>query len=180
MVILKRLYSNTGLFDEVRFHKGINIIQGVYHKSEKDRGGLNGIGKSTLIRLIDFALLSNISENTHFNVHEYDFLKLHSVTLEFEAEGISYFIERNFDNPKNPLFGTESSFLKSYDEVYLRTILGNIFFEKNNEELFKKTWYRDLIRFFIKDDLNYNVRKNPLNFFGQHKPKYVIDYYNLY
>ena len=180
MVILKRLYSDTGLFEEVIFHKGINIIRGVYHRSERDRGGLNGIGKSTLIRLIDFALLSNVSENKHFDVNEYDFLKTHSVTLEFETDEKSYFVERKFDDPKNPLFGTESSFLTSYNEVDLRTTLGNIFFEKCNEKLFEKSWFRDLIKFFIKDDLNYNYRKDPLKFFGQHKPKYAIDYYNLY
>lgn len=181
MVILKRLYSNTGLFEEVRFHKGINIIQGVYKRSsERDRGGLNGIGKSTLIRLIDFALLSNVSENKHFDVNEYDFLKTHSVTLEFEFEGKSYIVERKFDNPTNPLFGTESSFLKSYNEADLRIALGNIFFEKCSEQLFEKSWFRDLIKFFIKDDLNYNSRTDPLKFFGQHKPKYEIDYYNLY
>ena len=63
MVMLKQLYSETELFDKlfdkVTFRQGINIIQGVYTISDKERSGLNGIGKSTLVRLIDFALVSD-------------------------------------------------------------------------------------------------------------------------
>lgn len=37
MITLKRLYSDTGLFDQVEFHPGINIIQGVYTRSEEEK-----------------------------------------------------------------------------------------------------------------------------------------------
>ena len=52
MVILKKIYSETGLFDGVEFKSGINIIQGIYTKRDNESKDLNGIGKSTLIRLI--------------------------------------------------------------------------------------------------------------------------------
>ncbi|MDP3065904.1 MAG: hypothetical protein Q8N08_04120, partial [Methanobacteriaceae archaeon] len=182
MVILKKIYSNTNLFDEIKFQMGINIIQGVIDRSKREHRGLNGIGKSTLVRLIDFALISDTSKDSYFDVQDYDFLKHHSVTLEFEAEGKSYCINRKFDDPRNPMFGMDSSSLKTYNEEDLKTILGDIFFGKEScqEESLKKTWFRDLINFFIKDDLNHNDRKDPLNFFTHHKTKHVIDYYNLY
>jgi len=182
MLLLKKIYSITNLFDEIIFKPGINIVKGVYDRSKREHRGLNGIGKSTLVRLIDFALISDTSKDSYFDVQEYDFLKPHSVTLEFEAEGKSYCINRKFDDPKNPMFGTDSSSLKTYSDEDLKTLLGDIFFGKEScqEESLKKTWFRDLINFFIKDDLNHNVRKDPLNFFSHHKTKHVIDYYNLY
>ena len=100
MVMLKQLYSETELFDKlfdkVTFRQGINIIQGVYTRSDKEISGLNGIGKSTLVRLIDFALVSDSTRNHDFDIKRYNFLKRHSVVLEFEVEGISYFIKRAF------------------------------------------------------------------------------------
>lgn len=182
MVILKKIYSNTNLFKEIKFQMGINIIQGVIDRSKREHRGLNGIGKSTLVRLIDFALISDTSKDSYFDVQDYDFLKHHSVTLEFEAEGKSYCINRKFDDPRNPMFGMDSSSLKTYNEEDLKTILSDIFFGKEScqEESLKKTWFRDLINFFIKDDLNHNDRKDPLNIFSHHKTKHVIDYYNLY
>ena len=182
MVILKRIYSNTDLFNEIKFKPGINIIEGVIDRSKSEHRGLNGIGKSTLIRLIDFALISDTSTDSYFDVQDYDFLKSHSVTLEFEAEGTSYYINRKFDDPTNPMFGMDSSSLKIYPENELKTILGDIFFgtESCQEDSLKKTWFRDLINFFIKDDLNHNDRKDPLNFFSQHKTLHVMHYYNLY
>jgi len=182
MVILKRIYSNTNLFSEIKFKPGINIIEGVIDRSKSKHRGLNGIGKSTLVRLIDFALISDTSKGSYFDVRDYDFLKPHSVTLEFEAEGMSYYINRKFDNPTNPMFGMDRSSLKTCTENELKTILGDIFFGKEScqEDSLKKTWFRDLINFFIKDDLSNNDRKDPLNFFSHHKTIHVIDYYNLY
>lgn len=96
MVTLKKIYSNTNLFNEIKFKPGINIVKGVYDRSKREHRGLNGIGKSTLVRLIDFALISDTSKDSYFDVQDYDFLKSHSVTLEFEAEGKSYYINRKF------------------------------------------------------------------------------------
>ena len=59
--MLIRLYSDTNLFKTVSFHNGINIILGSY-SDEVDARGINGIGKSSLVRLIDFVLLSGKAE----------------------------------------------------------------------------------------------------------------------
>lgn len=168
MTILKRIYSETGLFNEVVFHKGINIIRGIYTKKEepvKTITDLNGIGKSTLIRLIDFAMLSENVVKKHFDVSKHSFLKNHTVTLEFESEGKIFFIKRGFDDSNQPKFGEEEHSLETYDAKELRKILENIFFDKDDRTSFYESgWFRYLTGFFIKDDLNHFDRKDTLEF----------------
>ena len=72
MVILKKIYSENGLFNPIEFKQGMNIIRGIYSKKETVKKSkmfdLNGIGKSTLIRLIDYALVSD-SGKSFFNTN---------------------------------------------------------------------------------------------------------------
>jgi len=183
MVIIKRIFSDKELFEEVEFHKGINIVRGVYKRNKKgeDITDLNGIGKSTLIRLIDFALLSQGVIKKHFDVKNHPFLKNSSVILEFEADGKTYFIKRNFETPKNPHFGMELNNLEKYEEDELKRILGKIFFlDKDYDGDFDTAWYRDLVKFFIKDDLNHFERDDPLNFVFKTKRKFKLYTYNLF
>ena len=130
MLILKKIYSQPKLFDEVEFHSGINFIMGIYEKTKKDKRerGLNGVGKSTLIRLIDFALLSDESKAKNFDIRKNDFLKGISIILEFEAWDKEYIIKRSFENNNNPQFGKNITKLVEYNINDLRKILGSIFF----------------------------------------------------
>jgi len=50
MFKLISLSSSTGLFEDIVFKDGLNIILGRYAKSGKD---INGIGKTTIINFID-------------------------------------------------------------------------------------------------------------------------------
>lgn len=68
--MLIRIYSETNLIDAVPFHNGINIILGKY-SGDKEARGINGIGKSTLVRLVDFTLLSGKAEKDLLK--KYDF-----------------------------------------------------------------------------------------------------------
>ncbi len=83
--MLTKLYSETNLIDDISFHKGINIILGKYSQNGETRG-INGIGKSLIIRLIDFALLSSKAEKV-FAQKKYSFLREneHSISLEFKV-----------------------------------------------------------------------------------------------
>ncbi len=184
MVILKKLYSETGLFDRVNFISGINIIRGVYTtNTEKETRDINGVGKSTLVRLIDFALLSDSARSDYFNTKDekYAFLKGHSVVLEFEADGRSYFIKRVFEDSRNPKFGMDMSSLETYEEAELRSILSNLFFGRTTYNgYFEAAWFRKLLKFFIKDDINNFERKDPLNFIDRYKRKFEIYAYNLF
>jgi len=184
MVVLKRIFSDTSLFDEVTFIKGINVIRGIYTKKEqlKSEGitDLNGIGKSTLVRLIDFALISD-AKNKSFDIEKNVFLKGHSVSLEFELADTTYVIQRSFDDPKNPKFGKSNSILETYEDLELKKLLGTLFFDNEEAETyFDSNWFRKLIRFFIKDDLNNFERDDPLNFLDKHLGKSEIYSYNLF
>ncbi len=101
MIRLKRLYSETGLFDEVKFKEGLNIILGKYSSTQKE---INGIGKSTLIRLVDYCLLSQTAKNKFFNVKTFPFLDSHNVVLEFYMQNEIYFIKRWFNKKRNSLW----------------------------------------------------------------------------
>lgn len=177
MIKLEKIYSETGLFDEVKFRDGLNIILGKYSSTQKE---INGIGKSTLIRLIDYCLLSKTIKSKFFNVKTFPFLDGHSVTLEFSTGKESYFIKRWFSR-KEVLFGrkgTESQ--NEYPEKELKHILGDIFFEVYDNTYYENRWYRSLIRFFIKDDLNHQIRKVPYNFLDPNVTKNLIIVFNFY
>jgi uncharacterized protein YydD (DUF2326 family) len=181
MVLLKRLYSDTGLFDPIKFEKGINLILGEYTRTKEKRSELNGIGKSTLVRLIDFALLSDTSRKRHFDVKRHRFLNGSTVHLEFEAQGKTFTISRSFAEPNIPTFGTNASNIEIYRDQELRTILGEIFFGQDNYQgYFEKKWFRSLIRFFIKDDITNFERTDPLKFASPHINKYEAYTYNLF
>ncbi len=180
MVILKKLYSETGLFDKVEFRMGINVIKGIYTRSPEEIRELNGIGKSTLIRLVDFALLSEEGKK-YFSVRTHGFLKGHSVILEFMDEDISYSIRREFNNPNKARFGKTTEALDEYAASELRVILGSIFLGKDNYKgYFENSWFRSLIKFFIKDDINHSVRKDPLKFASSHISNFEAYVYNFF
>ncbi|MHB8879965.1 MAG: DUF2326 domain-containing protein [Thermodesulfovibrionales bacterium] len=180
MVILKRLYTETGLFDEVRFGMGINLVKGIYTKSQEEHSELNGIGKSTLVRLIDFALLSSEGQIL-FDVKTHSFLKGHSITLEFQDDDITYYIRRDFAEPRKAHYGKSLDSMEEYSVEDLRVVLGNIFFAKDDYRgVFENNWFRNLIRFFIKDDINHHERKDPLKFISAHKSNFETYVYNLF
>ena len=165
-MILRKVYSETGLLiNDVIFSLGINIILGKYSSDPKSRG-VNGIGKSTLIRLIDYCLLSDNAQKI-FKKNEYDFLRKedHNIILEFEIENKLFFIRRWFKEEKKASFGASMNTMEEYDTVDLKRILGNKLFPIQNENIvLNGNRYRTIMNFFIKDDLDHQQRKDPLNF----------------
>lgn len=178
MVLLKKLSSETNLFESINFKSGINFIKGIYTKGGV---GCNGIGKSSLVRLIDFALLSKDTVENFFNSKKNPFFKGHSVKLEFTIEGQSYYIKRSLDDENNPYFGNDPIHLEKYRINELRQLLGDLFFGKEKYEgYFDPKWFRTLIRFYIKDDLKSYKRDDPLNFIDPYTNKNQVYYYNLF
>ncbi len=177
MIRLKRLYSETNLFDEVRFKNGLNIVMGNYSSAQRE---INGIGKSTLVRLIDYTLLSRNTKARFFDVRKFPFLKGHNVVLEFYVGDEIYCIKRWFGR-NDVLFGrVDSGDIGEYPEEILKSTLGDIFFKVYDNTYCESKWFRSLIHFFIKDDLNHQVRKVPYNFLHQNVTKNLIITYNLY
>jgi len=161
--MLVRLYSETSLIKKnVNFQPGINIILG-------DKGDTNGIGKSSLIRLVNYCLLSNSSE-TEFAKEKYNFLRKenHTITLEFKVDEQKYFIKRNFEKSKDLVwFGKMPNNFEEYTKEDLKSVLNNLFFPiEQNEVFFERKRFGTLMNFFIKDDIDKQKQFDPLNFLG--------------
>jgi uncharacterized protein YydD (DUF2326 family) len=179
--MLIRIYSETNLIDSVSFHNGINIVLGKY-SGDKEARGINGIGKSTLIRLIDFTLLSGKAEK-RFAQKKYDFLRddEHSITLEFEIKEQKYFIKRGFAETKKVFFGKRPDTLEDYEKSEMPKVLESIFFPtENNEVFFEGKRYGTLMEFFVKDDLQSQQRVDPLNFVSYNANARDKAMYNFY
>ena len=179
--MLIRIYSETNLIDAVPFHNGINIILGKYSE-DKEARGINGIGKSTLVRLVDFTLLSGKAEK-RFSQKKYDFLRdeEHTITLEFEIQGQKYFIKRSFADTKKIFFGKRADALDEYEKSEMPKVMEGIFFPtENNEVFFEGKRYGTLMEFFVKDDLQSQQRADPLNFVSYNANAREKALYNFY
>lgn len=182
MVLLKTLRSPTSLIKEdIEFQKGVNIILGRSSDSEASKKDKNGIGKSYLVRLIDFALLSSDS-NDYFDTNKNKVFKDHSIILEFEVEGNTYFIKREFDEPNKPYFGESLEDLEKYEAVSdLKKILETKFFSKDYYyPNYDNNWFRSLVKFYVKDDINKKNRRSPTSFVSPHKSDLDHYKYNLF
>ena len=182
--MLIRLYSETGLLVEnIAFQPGINIIYGKYSK-DKEAKGINGIGKSSLVRLINYMLLSDSSEK-EFRKTKYNFLRSenHSLILEFSVNGKKHFIKREFDNENVIWHGTQPNKLSDYDKSEMLSILsGQLLPVENNEVYLEGNRFRTLMQFFIKDDIQNKGRSDATNFFSftpNAIEKYIYNFYLL-
>lgn len=180
--MLIRLYSDTNLLvQNVDFEPGINIIYGRY-SGDKEAKGINGIGKSSLVRLVNFMLLSDTAEK-EFNKPKYSFLRdeNHSLTLEFEANGKKYFINRSFSENNTVYFGYSPNSLHEYEKTELIDLLSGLLFPVTNNEVYVEgNKFRTLMQFFIKDDLQNKSRKDPTNFFSFNPNVVDKAIYNFY
>jgi uncharacterized protein YydD (DUF2326 family) len=166
--MLQRLYSDTGLLvKNIEFKPGLNIIYGKY-SGAKEAKGINGIGKSSLVRLINFMFLGDIAEK-EFNKPKYDFLREenHNLFLEFSFNKKPFVVKRDFINNKTIYFGSKKEKLEEYDKTELLQIMSGILFpEKDHETYYEGNRFRSLMQFFIKDDVQNKSRKDPTNFFS--------------
>lgn len=164
--MIKRLFSNTGLLlKDYKFHSGINIILGKY-SGDKEATGVNGIGKSTLIRLIDYSFLSDSAQKI-FSNKKYDFLRKeeHDIILEFEIDNKTYFIKRDFNKKANIYFGISLNKLDEFEKTEFKAVLTNLFLPVEKDDVFfNGNKFRTIFDFFIKDDLDNQRRFEPLNF----------------
>lgn len=177
MLTLNRLYSETDLFDAVRFHPGINVVLGKYSGAERS---VNGIGKSTLVRLIDYALLSN----TPFTpaLAKYRFLQGHNVALEFSDGESVFVVKRSFDDRQTAYFGERGSELNEYTVAELKDVFGTRFFMSGLYPggYASSHWFRTLMKFFIKDDVNRRKQDNPVNFIAPQTKMTEYLYHNFF
>ena len=164
--MLVRLYSDTGLLlENVDFRPGINIILGKY-SGDREASNINGIGKSSLVRLINYTLLCDRAKKI-FSKPVYDFLReeKHRITLEFKVKGETFFIERDFKKEEKIYFGRNPIDFEEYTKGELKAILMDKLFPIKDRNIFVEgKQFRSLMSFFVKDDLDNQKRTDPLNF----------------
>lgn len=173
-MLLKRLYSEPlGLFYSgkeehphiINFKVGINFIFGKKEKSGDSKDSLNGIGKSTILSLIDFCLLSDFKRNERV-YKERNRINDHLIVLEFKIDNTTYVIKRGVLRNKKVIFGTQEN-LEEYDLDILKEKLATLLFMRDDYygEI-KKSWYRKLMGFFIKiHKKKSNVFDDPIQYF---------------
>ncbi|MGB4774830.1 MAG: DUF2326 domain-containing protein, partial [Daejeonella sp.] len=180
--MLVKLYSETELLMEpFSFEPGLNIILGKY-SGDKDQRGINGIGKSSLVRLINYVLLSDSSEK-RFSKEKYDFLRKekHNIILEIKIDDEIHYIKRYFSEKDKVYFGTKQNSLEGYSKAELKKILINKLFPiENSEVFFEGNKFGTIMSFFIKDDLENQRRVDPLNFLPYNPNVREIAIYNFF
>lgn len=157
-MILKKLYTTPDyLFKPVEFKYGVNYIFGkkeVVDGEEKKKNPLNGIGKSTFLDLIDFALCSSYSKDSSKRLkaaYEADILKGISVVLEFEVDDKIYAICRSFDEPSKILFSIDDAGYKDFPLSNIKPFLCDLIFKREDYKgTYSNGWFRQLMPFFIK------------------------------
>lgn len=169
MFKLISLSSPSGLFKDIVFRDGLNIILGRYSKSGKD---INGIGKTTIINLIDYCLLADGVKSELFK-EKYDFLRHETIRLSFLLGGKQYSIERGFEDKKKVTLKTNGEDAKEFVDSDLRLILGSEM-GKGQIGIYEPIWFRTLMSFFVQNDHNFLKRDatNVLNFtIGKRQPE---------
>lgn len=180
--MLRRLYSETNLLvKDISFEPGINIILGKY-SGQKEATGINGIGKSSLVRLINYCFLSSSAEKI-FNQTKYEFLRTgeHNIVLEFSIESKKFFIKRYFADDDKIYFGTSPRKIEVYEKSEIKKLLTNVLFPiESNEVFFQGNRFGTLLNFFIKDDLESQKRFDALNVLGFQANTKDIALYNFF
>lgn len=181
-MFLKRLYSEPeGLFPAINFKNGVNFI---FAKKEKDtdtKKSLNGVGKTLLLDLLDYCLLSSetkLIKSAKVNNN----LKESIVVLEFVVDGKDYIIKRSFAEPnKNILFGAKNSpsNYSSIDDV--KDILCDLIFKNADYKgKYSNKWLRKLIPFFIKkQSTKYDSFSDPIKYIKEVSEAELVQYHLL-
>lgn len=169
MFKLVSLSSPSGLFKDIVFRDGLNIILGKYSKSGKD---INGIGKTTIVNFIDYCLLADGVKSDLFK-EKYDFLRHDTIRLDFILGGNQYSIERGFEDKKRVFLTTNGGDAREFIDSDLRLILGSEM-GKGLSGIYEPIWFRTLMSFFVQNDHNFSQRDatNVLKFtIGKRQPE---------
>ena len=150
-MFLSKLYSEPyGLFDPIVFRDGVNFIFGK-KDADSSKESLNGIGKSTILEMIDFCLCSDFNRvSTSRLFKEFSRLEKYSIVLEFNIDGIDYSTRRSFEKPRVVEIGTTYT----SEELDIKDAKGELFkliFEDPKYiGIQKESWFRSLVAFFLK------------------------------
>lgn len=153
MTFLKEIYSEpAGLFEKVEFKKGINIIYGKQVNGSGGKPSLNSIGKSTLIQLLNFCLLSEFNKD-HKLFRAKEFMDGYKIVLKLEIGNDFYIIKRSTNNSNKAIFYKAGDKEEEYNLDDLRRILyKKMFLDKKYPGISEDSWFRSIIPLIIRDE----------------------------
>ena len=159
--MIHRLSANQPSFHSVDFTTGLNVVLGERSIGSTEKDTRNGIGKSTLIEIIDFCLGSRATKGKGLNIEP---LENWSFTLEITLQNNRVKVTRSIseqnlvivDGPTKGWFEqpetSESTGRKFYKVDRWRILLGRALFDipALTESLSYKPSYRSLVSYFIR------------------------------
>lgn len=171
-MMLRRFYSIPERID-ITFKNGLNIVCADITEKSTDKDTRNGVGKSTLLHLIDFCLLAELNERIMASepFQKYEFI------LEMQAKDNTYYkIKRKISEPAKFWMAINSDdYTECSVEEYLKKFKEIIFGLPAEEE--NALTYRTLMN-YVKRNENTGFSKIFEHF--PMWPKYLSNAVNLY
>lgn len=171
---LSKLYSNDSRFKKIEFNPKFNLIIGKVKEYNKNDTDTHNLGKTSLVKLIDFMLLKQIDKNHIFKEYKELFSK-HEFYLEILLNnGLFLTIKRKVEN------NTKVSFkISKIKEILINEINWdheNLSIKKAKEyldetlgfDVLKKYSYRTFLSYFLKKENDFKVNFEN-KFMGKHE-----------
>lgn len=151
-MFLSKLYAEpSGLFEPIEFIDGVNFIYGRKDSKDDPKKSLNGIGKSTLLDLLDFCLLASYQENHNPRLCLLgQRILMYTIVLEFEANNQIHIIRRNFEKPNEVEYGVPGKISKFSVNDAKAKLFELIFNPSSYCGVSTDKWFRNLMLFFLK------------------------------
>ncbi len=182
-MFLERFYSEPeGLFPAVEFKNGVNFIFAKKERGTDTKNSLNGVGKTLLLDLIDYCLLSSETKLIK-SAKVHNELQQYLVVLEFTVDDKIYVIKRSFAEPnKNIIFGPKDavSNFNSIDDI--KDVLCDLIFKNvDYNGKYSNKWLRKLIPFFIKKQSAKNESfSDPIKYIKEVPEMELVQYHLLF
>lgn len=148
---INRLYSESGIFEKIVFHDGVNIILGEKYDDSIIRGRkTNGVGKSMSIELLDFCFLNDYDKSRVARIPKEVFEMKENVMLDLEIGSQTVTIKRNRKEANKPVIIRNGKVI-SFDKVQdARDYLTELIFSELNGKMIPS--FRNLLSILMRDE----------------------------
>ena len=170
--MIHRIYASDKRFKPVVFHAGLNVILADKKQDSDEKDSRNGLGKTTLLRIMHFCLGSDLNKN----ILPVDEINDWSFYIEIDLAGVKITGSRSIENAgivkvegntnKLPLAPEkdEKEGFSFYTLVDWKKLLGICLFGLGSTKRTKYTpSYRGLISYFIRTGVD--AYSKPFNYF---------------
>lgn len=153
--MIHRISANKESFKDIEFKKGLNVIVGEKSEDSSSKSTCNGVGKTTLIKVINFCLGSQKDslpidhlDGWEFSIEMDLFGKRITATRSISKDNI---INIDGDTHKFPYPPTPTLFSKYYKLDDWKIVLGKALFNFEKDDNIKyNPSFRTLINYFIR------------------------------